>query len=432
MTLIMNLFGIIGNPVNHSKSPAIMNAAFKALHINAKYVKIAGDSVRTSLRTMQELGFNGVNITSPYKEEIIPFLDKLDQASEQVGGVNTIVFEKDQLCGYNTDYFGVIDSLKASKIDLRDKNVLVLGAGGAAKAAIFGLLQENAKVSIVNRTYEKANEISDQFDIKCLEWEELNHAIKNAEVIINTISSTEIDVDLACFSKNQTLFDANYHYSQFVEIASQVGCKFIDGKSWLLHQAFPAFKYFINQEAPKEIMQTAFESKKETSNISLIGFMGSGKTSIGKELAKKLKYTFVDIDKLIEKKEGKLIKDIFDENEEDYFRKIEEIELNEVLKKDKQVISCGGGIITNLNNRNILEQKSQVIWLYANVLESIKRLKSDKRPLLNVENKEEKAVNLFNERKQYYAGTCDIIFNTTNFNKEQITQKIYEEISFSI
>jgi shikimate dehydrogenase len=428
----VKLFGIIGNPVNHSKSPAIMNAAFAALNIDAHYLKIASNSVDEAVVILKNLGFSGANVTAPYKNSIIPYIDEFDEAAKSIGSVNTIILKNNNVKGYNTDYLGVINSIKGKKVELENKNVLLIGAGGAAKAAVFGLVHNNSMVTIINRTLSKAQNIAKQFNIQYKNWDEINNAISKADIIINTIPSGTYIFDIENFNSEQIIFDANYHHSPFKEIAEIKNITFIDGKEWLLNQAYPSFEIFSGKKAPKNRIVKGIKVSEKRKNISLIGFMGSGKTSIGKELSKKLNYQFVDIDKEIERREGISIKEIFELKGEAYFRKLERNVLQEVLKKESQVISCGGGIIMDEINRDNLKRNSSAVWLYADIVKSIERLKNNKRPLLNVENKEEKAVNLFNERKLYYAATCDIIFDSTKFNKARLTQKIYEEISISI
>jgi shikimate dehydrogenase len=112
----VKLFGIIGNPVNHSKSPAIMNAAFAALNIDAHYLKIASNSVDEAVVILKNLGFSGANVTAPYKNSIIPYIDEFDEAAKSIGSVNTIILKNNNVKGYNTDYLGVINSIKGKKL----------------------------------------------------------------------------------------------------------------------------------------------------------------------------------------------------------------------------------------------------------------------------------------------------------------------------
>ena len=143
------IFGILGRPVTHSLSPAMHNAAFRDLGINAVYVAFPVTDLAQAVAGLRGLGIGGVSVTIPFKEEIIPLLDELDPQAARIGAVNTVVNRDGRLTGYNTDWLGAVTALKA-KISLKGRHVLILGAGGASRAIAFGILQEGGRVSLTD------------------------------------------------------------------------------------------------------------------------------------------------------------------------------------------------------------------------------------------------------------------------------------------
>jgi len=144
------LYGVIGNPVRHSLSPMIHNGAFRRLGWNAVYLAFEVKNVEEALRGIRGLGVRGVSVTIPFKTEVLPFLDKIEGLAKKVGAVNTIINRRGRLIGYNTDCEGALEALE-ERIDLRGKRVVLLGAGGAARATSFGLAERSVTLLVVSR-----------------------------------------------------------------------------------------------------------------------------------------------------------------------------------------------------------------------------------------------------------------------------------------
>jgi len=148
------LYGIIGNPIRHSLSPMIHNEAFKRLGWNAVYLAFEVKNLEEALRGIRELGVRGVSVTHPFKTKVIPFLDKVEKLAKKIGAVNTIVHRGGRLIGYNTDCDGALEALE-EKMSLRGKRVVLLGAGGAARAIGFGLMERDCQLIIANRSQDR-------------------------------------------------------------------------------------------------------------------------------------------------------------------------------------------------------------------------------------------------------------------------------------
>lgn len=427
----VKLLGVTGNPILHSKSPLIYNNLFN--NINSVYLRIAADTPEEAIRIFNKLGFSGMNVTAPFKGEIINYLDEIDEISSSINAVNTIVKESNKLKGFNTDISGVLESFKKNGVQLKDKNVLVLGAGGAGKAASYALAKSGAKVTVVNRTVAKAEEIAQDFGCSFASTSKLERLLADADTLLSALPSNVDLIEESWLKKSHIIFDANYKNSKLIAKAKKKGCKTINGEEWLVNQAIPAFKYFTGKEANISLLNGAIDLSKDiyenrANRISLIGFMGMGKSTIGQKLANILGWEYIDTDSLIEKKTGKTISEIFDNEGESTFRKVESATLNEVIDKTNVVISCGGGIILNKSNRSLLRNNSIVIWLYSPLETITTRIDSNTRPLLKNGDVLKTAEKLFSDRIRFYAETSDMLVANEDKSTNQIAKKIYEEV----
>lgn len=239
----MDFFAVFGNPVWHSKSPQIFNSFFTQKNIDARYFRILPASVKNIPVIIKYLNLKGVNITSPFKTEIIKILDEISLVAEKVNAVNTIKLTKNKLIGYNTDVYGVGNIIKKYSF----KTALVLGAGGAANAAIFALKQNNIAITVLNRTKEKVKILSEKYNCKFDDLKNINKYRKTFDVIVNTISKNIKIIDDDFFVSNQVFIDANYKNSVYANFSENKNIEYINGNEWLLNQAIPAFTIFTDK-----------------------------------------------------------------------------------------------------------------------------------------------------------------------------------------
>lgn len=238
---------VVGNPIAHSKSPLIFRFLFDAVNLEYSYERISLDSANEIVGLFDN-GYLGVNITAPFKQSCIPFLDELSDEAKQIGSVNTVVFRAGKLFGYNTDYIGVLNALEENGNDLSEKKCLILGAGGAARAAIYGLKKRTTKVQVYNRSENKAKQLADEFDVDFLSKNELQMAVAEADILIDTLPAGIQILKPEWLQKSLTILDASYPKS--VYDGSDVK-QLIGGEHWLLHQAIPAFEYFTGIKLSK-------------------------------------------------------------------------------------------------------------------------------------------------------------------------------------
>ena len=427
----MKLFAVFGKPVLHSKSPQIWNHAFACQGIPAHYFRINPLNADNAVRIIRELPLAGCNITTPFKGDMLECLDVIDESAELLGAVNTIRNNDGRLTGYNTDAYGVVNSLKEDLADPDGKKVVVLGAGGAARAAVYGLLRTNARdVVLLNRTYGKAVKAAERLGCRAAYFGRAQFEIQDADILISCVPSNRRIIRKHWLHEGLAVFDANYASdSVLLKDAQQAGCHVITGLNWLVHQAVPAFELFF-EENPTNSMKEVLHSpvKKDTTSIAVIGFMATGKSIIGKYLAKFTGMEWVDTDELIEQMAGKSIPEIFQESGEEGFRDLERSVFNQLDLKSGKVISCGGGAIKDPTIRSLLKQHTLVVWLWSPLATSISRIQKGTRPLLDVENIEENAKKIFAERAHMYAKCADLMFVNETLEPQMIAQKIYGEI----
>jgi shikimate dehydrogenase len=429
----VKLFAVTGNPILHSRSPEIFQAAFKALGLdNYYYVRFAALRAEEIVQAMKEITICGFNVTSPFKEKVIPLLDDVDEGARKIGAVNLILNEGGNLKGFNTDVVGVEQAFLENGVTLAGKKAVVLGAGGAAKAAVAALALAGTDVVIINRTFKKAQSLAETFTCRAAPMEDLGKEIAEADMLVSCLSAGIDIVPVQSLRHGLVVLDANYgETSALVCEEARNGCTIIDGREWLLYQGVKAFTCFTGiQKPPVEVMRkTLYENKEfKKRNIALIGFMGAGKSTVGRHVAKRLRAHLIDIDSEIEKLNSMSIEEIFEKNGEEAFRRMEANEIKHVADLSGSVISCGGGVVLNKSSMNYLRKHCIIIWLWADIDTILKRTGANAvRPLLNIKDRRSSIETLLTFRKHHYAGASDLLVSTDHKKPEEIAERICNE-----
>jgi shikimate dehydrogenase len=269
------LVGIIGNPLDRSLSPTIHNAAFDYLGLNWCYVPLPVEegTLASAVEGIKVLRFAGVNVTMPFKTEVLALLDEVAMFADSVGAVNTILVDKGKLIGYNTDGRGFYTALVRDRgYDVKGRKVLVLGAGGASRSVTVSLaLAGCASIVIVNRSPERSKQLTEiilksapDIDVECLSPDDnYDIVVAESDVIINATPLTTFNgslrVPVSLLNKNQLVCDLNYSLYQppLLQEAEARGAQVMDGKGMLLYQAAAAFEIWTGLEAPVEVMRVA-------------------------------------------------------------------------------------------------------------------------------------------------------------------------------
>ena len=262
--VIQKLCLIIGDPIKHSLSPKMHNAAYKALGIDNQFAflasRVALQDTGKAIAAMRVLNIRGTSCTAPHKENVIKYLDKIDKTAKIIGAVNTVVNENNILIGYNTDWIGVIAPLEKIT-SLKNKKVAIIGAGGAARAAAFGFIEKGASLTIFNRTLAKAKKITHEIGGKAAPLDNIEE-IQNYDIIFQSTSfgtKSKSLIPAKFLNKNQIIFDAVYSTTKTKLLidANKKGAQIIDGKEMLLYQGIEQFKYYTGQDAPENIIREA-------------------------------------------------------------------------------------------------------------------------------------------------------------------------------
>jgi len=270
------VYGVVGDPVSHSLSPAIMNAALRRENVNGVFLPLHAKSIKDVMACVREIPIHGLAVTMPYKEEILPFLDNTDPFTAKIGACNTVVRSQDgKLYGFNTDTSGVVRPLE-QRMTLNDARILVLGAGGAARAAVFGLRERGAQVFILNRSLPAAQKLARQAKARTVKRADLKRL--DFDVIINATpigmgNSRETPLN-ADEIKAQYVFDMVYDPldTKLLQLARLHGAQVIPGREMFVHQAARQFEIWTGKPAPREdmlrIVQLALEERAAAREIA--------------------------------------------------------------------------------------------------------------------------------------------------------------------
>ena len=272
--------GVIGNPVEHSLSPAIHNAAFQKLGLNCVYLAWKVEAISDAIKGLRALGnFCGASVTIPHKVSAMPFLDHVESTARQIGAINTIVAEKGQLTGYNTDATGALRALREGEVELAGRHIVMLGSGGAARAIAFALASESGADKLVLLGVDDKERAALAADIRSktalvvedfhLDEATLGRTLPGAQVLIHcTPIGMSPKVDVTCVPASLlhaglAVMDIVYNprETRLLNDATRAGCKTIPGLEMFLNQAVTQFELWTDRSAPVDVMRTVLESR---------------------------------------------------------------------------------------------------------------------------------------------------------------------------
>ncbi|MDI6853255.1 MAG: shikimate dehydrogenase [Deltaproteobacteria bacterium] len=263
------IYGILGRPVEHSLSPAMHNAAFRELGLNAVYVAFPVTDLRQAVAGLRGLSIRGASVTIPFKEEIIPLLDAIDPQAARMGAVNTVVNREGLLKGYNTDSPGAVAALK-EKTAIAGNHFLILGAGGASRAILFGILEEGGRVSLTDIDAGRALALAAEFGVEALAPHDLSRC--QANILINATpvgmapQVDDIPINPELLGRFTLVMDIVYRplKTRLLREAADRNCRIIDGLKMLIYQGAAQFELWTGQKPPVEVMaRAAYDSLRD-------------------------------------------------------------------------------------------------------------------------------------------------------------------------
>ena len=401
--------GLLGGKLGHSFSPQIHGAL-------ADYRYTLWEKSPEELDDFLKNGdFTGLNVTIPYKKDVMPYCAELSEQAKKVGAVNTIVRRRDgTLLGHNTDYFGFAYLLKQSGIAVAGKKCLVLGNGGASVTVQAVLREQGAKVVVLSRSGPENYDHLERHADAAL--------IVNATPVGMYPNTGVSPIKLIFFPNLEGVLDLIYNpaRTQFLLDAEKLGVPGWNGLSMLVAQAKESAEWFTEKTIPDERIEEIYTRlRRETENLVIIGMPGSGKTTVGRLLAQATGKIFVDVDEEIIRTAGMSISEIFAASGEAGFREIETSVLCKLGKGSGQVIATGGGCVTRPENYPLLHQNGRILRLRRD----IGKLPKDGRPLSLTNDLSEMAA----EREPLYAAFADLTFDN-NDALEHTLETILEAI----
>ena len=396
--------GLLGKKLSHSYSPQI--------HTNLGNYEYTLEEVQPE--NLSEFFanhiFTGLNVTIPYKKDVIAFCDELTDCAKKMGAVNTIVLREDGTrIGHNTDFFGFKSMVQRMQIPLDGKKTLVLGSGGAAVTAVAVLEELGARVTVISRSGEN--------NYDNLQLHSDASLIVNATPVGMYPNAGISPVDLDLFPHLEGVLDLIYNPSKTRLLLDaeerKIPCQ--NGLWMLVAQAKESAEWFLGTKISDNIIGDIHDKlQRQMENIVLIGMPGCGKSTIGRMLAKKLGKVFVDADAEIVKRAGIAIPEIFSAQGEPGFRKLETEVLSVLGQQSGQVIATGGGCVSREENYPLLHQNGTIYWLKRDLT----KLPTDGRPLSQSTALEQ----MYSVRHPLYNRFCDCVVSNDGAPEDTVLE----------
>lgn len=356
-------YGLIGEHLGHSFSKQIQTRIAEIENVKDYDYQLVELDKEEFKEFMEKKDFKGINVTIPYKKDVIPYLDEMDESAKAIGAVNTIINVDGKLKGYNTDFGGFLYMVKAHNVHMEGKKVLIIGNGGACAAVKAVCKHENAKdIVIVSRSANRG----------AIGYDEMYTSHLDADIVVNTSpvgmfpNIANAPIDVSWFHKLECVLDVVYNpiLTRLCFEAQEADIKRVIGLEMLIAQAKYTFEIFENMSFDDSIIdEIKKEMLKDRCNIVLIGMPSAGKTTIGKMLEEKLGKEFFDLDDMIIAKAGKSIPEIFQESGEAGFRAIETEVAIEASKMNNEIIATGGGVVKHKVNMDFLRLNGITIFI---------------------------------------------------------------------
>lgn len=437
------IFGVVGRPIGHSLSPRVHTAALRDAEFDAVYVAFEPDDFGAFVELARSPNFRGLSVTAPFKEAAFRAAHSADRRASAARAANTLLRDERGWRAANFDATALEGALRSTKLELAGKRALVVGAGGAARAALVALAELGCRSFVAARELDRARSLAREFGAAALAWAELA-SLEFDLVIQATPLSARSPIPAEALSSRTIVLEAVYRplETALVREARARGAIVLDGSQWFLRQAAQQFEAFTAR-APNELaMRSAFEDAvgESRATIALVGLRCSGKSSVGRALAASLARPFVDLDDatvalarsedatIVESGAGELLQRVGLER----FREFEARALARVLEGDEPIVlATGGGAVETPANRALLARRARSIWLSVELERLRARLGSDPRvrPSLTGLGALDEIELVARRREPYYREVAELVLECGADSPERLAARIRETIS---
>ncbi len=437
------LFAVAGRPILHSRSPEIFAAAYAGRPQAGRYTRLSVGSAEEALEAARQLGLAGLNVSAPFKERALALADETDEDARRVGAANLLLrIDGGRVRAANTDRAGAAALLRLSETGPEGARCVVLGAGGAARAAVVALQDGGAAgIVVVRRSPERGRRLARQLGCQHCGWEEAAPALGRADLVVGCLPPAAGVVDPRWLAPGQVVVEAAYTPSRLAMAARAAGCSYRDGRAWLLAQAARGFEAMTGEAPDEAAMARSLERPPAPrgSGVVLCGISGAGKTTVGELLARKLGRAFVDTDARVAERAGSSVDELFALRGEGAFRKLERVVVAELAPGDA-VVALGGGALLHRGNRPLARRAGSVVWLWVPVAVAAARLRRGSRPLLDAAAPDRARRDhpppldaslreLLARRWSGYVETADVILAAQGTSPDELAHLLAEEIA---
>ena len=422
----MKHFAVVGNPISHSRSPELYNSAFADIGFDGYYSRILAHEVEDVKLLLNSQNLAGINVTAPMKRKMNAICDSFSPEAKAIGAVNYLSNGGNpdgDLVGYNTDCIGVEEVI--AKHGLNTRKVLILGAGNAARAAVYALQQTGCEIVVAARPGNSSKKLQEDFKVRLIDIKNYYAELRNVSLLISALPREVFTGEPAkeFDGADLTIFDANYSNSYFQKVAEHCNLPFICGLEWLGAQARPCFRYMTGSDKFNPSLPPVHNR-----NLAFIGFSGCGKSTIATEIANMSGCHCADLDSMISNQFGMPLTRVFERFGEEEFRKVETNFLRRLMNENRLVIACGAGILDVEENREILSKDAFRVRLYAPLETCLERVAlTEPRPKLR---NPAEAEQLFKRRNSLYFENSDLNFVTERKTVHECAAFILQDLQY--
>ena len=441
----MTLYGVTGHPVLQSRSPHVFNRLFPSRGVDAIYTRLGASTGAGVLALARKMSVAGLNVTSPFKEEVYRLVADRDTCSRRLLAANTVALGASSTAVFNTDPDGVRHALAARAIPTRGQRVIVLGSGGAARAAAHALVAGAANVVVASRTEARAAETAAAAECEWSALEELPDLLRSASGLVSCLPPGIDIVEERWLRPGMWILDANYHRPVLAAKARRCGCVVADGLDWLAGQAAGSYRVFVDRQRTRddlaghptdslaaEIAGLLSEPEGDTAvrhGVAIAGMMAAGKSTVAAALGRRLGRPVVDTDEVIAGRTGHDIPWLFAHRGEEEFRRIEADVIAGLTNGPAPLMALGGGSLGDPATRAEVQRVCRVVWLWASPACLAERAAAGRqnRPLLDADRSEARLAALLSERTRAYASSADLVVDA-----ERPPEEVVDLIEFEI